>query len=306
MTPAAALRQAVDGVFLLDKPRGWTSQQAVSRVKRLFNARKAGHTGTLDPMADGLLPIGLGEATKYAQYLLDADKTYLATLQLGTTTTTGDAEGAVTRQLAVAVDPAALPGVLARFIGTQQQTPPMHSALKVEGKPLYAYARAGVALEREARTITIKSLQLIDFIDLSLKLRVTCSKGTYIRVLAEDIGTALGCGAHLTALTRETAGGFLLADAMTLETLEALAPADRPARLLAPDAFAAQLPRLALDAAAARRLVIGQAVSPAPVVTGLYRLYDPAERFLGVGEVSAGVLRVKRLVSQPAPGGKMA
>jgi tRNA pseudouridine55 synthase len=296
----AAQRRVVDGVLLLNKPRGLTSQQAVARVKRFYSARKAGHTGTLDPMADGLLPVGLGEATKFSRFLLDADKQYLATLRLGMTTTTGDAEGEVIRQHPVALSAADLSAVLARFVGEQMQMPPMHSALKVAGKPLYAYAREGVVVERKARAISIKSMQIIDFKELFITVRVSCSKGTYIRVLAEDIGAALGCGAHLSALTREAAGGFNLATAVSLEALEALPLADRMARLLPMDAFADSLPRLDLDAAAALRLVQGQQVATVPAAIGLYRLYGPAGEFLGIGEHSAAALHAQRLVGQSA------
>lgn len=298
MNAVTAQRRVVDGVLLLNKPRGLTSQQAVARVKRLYNARKAGHTGTLDPMADGLLPIGLGEATKFSRFLLDADKQYVATLRLGVTTTTGDAEGEVLREQPVAVTAADLPAVLARFGGEQLQTPPMHSALKVAGKPLYAYARAGVVLERAARTIFINELQLVDFNEVFVTLRVICSKGTYVRVLAEDIGAALGCGAHLVALTREAAGGFNLAQAVSLDALAALPIAGRESRLLPVDAFAGSLPRLDLDAAGALRLVRGQAVAAAPAAPGLYRLYDASGGFLGIGENNAEALQAQRLVGQ--------
>ena len=300
MNTVAAQRRVVDGVLLLNKPRGLTSQQAVARVKRFYSARKAGHTGTLDPMADGLLPVGLGEATKFSRFLLDADKQYLATLRLGMTTTTGDAEGEMIRQHPVALSAADLPAVLARFVGEQMQMPPMHSALKVAGKPLYAYAREGVTVERKARAISIKSLQLVDYKELFITIRVTCSKGTYIRVLAEDIGAASGCGAHLVALTREVAGGFNLTAAVSLDDLEALPLADRMARLLPMDAFADSLPRLDLDAAAALRLVQGQQVAAAPAAPGLYRLYGPAGEFLGIGENSAAALHAQRLVGQSA------
>ncbi len=300
MNAGAAERRVVDGVLLLNKPRGLTSQQAVARAKRFYNARKGGHTGTLDPMADGLLPIGFGEATKFSRFLLDADKQYLARLCLGVTTTTGDAEGEVLRQQPVAVAVTDLPAVLARFVGEQTQMPPMHSALKVAGKPLYAYAREGVTLERKVRAISIKSIQLIDFNKYFLTIRVMCSKGTYIRVLAEDIGAALGCGAHLAALTREVAGGFTLADAITLDDLEGLAPDGRMARLLPVDAFAGSLPRLDLDAATTLRLISGQLVTAAPAAPGLYRLYGPAGGFLGIAENGAAALQAQRLIAQSA------
>lgn len=301
MKPAAAARNAVDGVLLLDKPRGLTSQQAVSRAKRLLNARKAGHTGTLDPLADGLLPIGFGEATKFSQFLLDADKRYLATLRLGATTTTGDAEGEVIKELPVAVNPVQLSAVLTRFIGPQQQIPPMHAAIKVDGKPLYVYARAGETIVREPRSIIINSIQLIDFIEKKVKILVSCSKGTYIRVLAEDIGTALGCGAHLLALTREGAGGLDLANTVSMGDLEGMTLPQRLACLLPMDTFALSLPRLDLSAEDQHRLITGQPVVTAAAVAAAYRLYGPAGAFFGIGEVTAGILLARRLLTQPAP-----
>lgn len=299
MNAPRAARTDVSGVLLLDKPRGLTSQQAVARIKRLFAARKAGHTGTLDPMADGLLPVGLGEATKFSQFLLDADKGYLATLQLGVTTNTGDAEGEILVQREVAVTTADIDAVLNRFVGLHNQTPPMHSAVKVAGKPLYAYARAGVTIERKSRVISIYSLQLIDFKDNILNIRVRCSKGTYIRVLAEDIGNALGCGAHLTALTRDVAGGYLLADTVAFEALEAMTLEERMARLLPPESFASSLPRMDLAGNQQRQIISGQAVALPGPGAGLYRLYGIGEAFLGVGEVLEGTLRARRLISQP-------
>lgn len=302
MKPAAAARNAVDGVLLLDKPRGLTSQQAVSRAKRLFNARKAGHTGTLDPLADGLLPIGFGEATKFSQFLLDADKRYLATLRLGATTTTGDAEGEVIKELPVAVNPAQLSAMLPRFIGPQQQIPPMHAAIKVDGKPLYAYARAGETIAREPRSIIINDIQLLDFIDKTLKFRVSCSKGTYIRVLAEDIGAALGCGAHLVALTREAAGGLDLANTVSMGDLEAMTLSQRMERLLPADTFALSLHRLDLSAEDQRRLITGQRVDLGEAAAaGLFRLYGASGAFFGIGEVDAGMLLARRLLTQLVP-----
>lgn len=298
MNTSRAERKDINGVLLLDKPLGLTSQQAVARVKRLFSARKAGHTGTLDPMADGLLPIGLGEATKFSQFLLDADKGYLASLRLGATTTTGDAEGEILEQRPVKVTEAEVRTVLQRFVGAQNQTPPMHSALKVAGKPLYAYARAGITVERQSRAIVINDIQLIDFKENFVKIRVQCSKGTYIRVLAEDIGAALGCGAHLMALTRESAGGFTLAQAMSCDTLESMSMAERMDSLLPVDAFAASLDRIELESDQARRIITGQEVAQPAILTGLYRLYGVKEGFLGVGEVEAGLLRARRLTSQ--------
>lgn len=298
MNKPRAERRDVNGVLLLDKPLGLTSQQAVSKVKWLFSARKAGHTGTLDPMAGGLLPIGLGEATKFSQFLLDAEKGYKASLRLGTTTNTGDAEGEILEQRPVTVTAEDIARVLPGFIGAQTQIPPMHSALKVAGKPLYSYARKGVTIERQARSIVIEDIQVIDFKENILDIRVKCSKGTYIRVLAEDIGAALGCGAHLAALNRESAGGFTLTGAVSFDSLEALSPADRMAALLPIDAFAINLDRMALDPAQTRRIVTGLTVSQPEVQNGLFRLYAAQEGFLGVGEVEGGQLKARRLTTR--------
>jgi len=301
VTASARERNIVDGVLLLDKPRGLTSQQAVSRVKRLFAARKAGHTGTLDPMAEGLLPVGLGEATKFSQFVLDADKRYLATLRLGVTTSTGDADGEILQQRSVTVTAAEVTAVLQRFLGVQQQTPSMYSAIKLDGKPLYAYARAGVVVERKSRTITIDSIQVIDLYEEKLKIRIDCSKGTYIRVLAEDIGAALGCGAHLTVLVREAAGAFLLDDAVSLAELESLDMTERMARLLPADTFAGGLPRRDLAADVQEQIACGKAVHAAGNLPGLCRLYGKGGEFIGVGEIGKeGLLRARRLVAQAA------
>ncbi len=299
MKPAAAARNAVDGVLLLDKPRGLTSQQAVSRVKRLFNARKAGHTGTLDPLADGLLPIGLGEATKFSQFLLDADKRYLATLRLGVVTTTGDAEGDVVRESPVTATLPEIMALLPRFTGQQLQLPPMHAAIKVDGKPLYAYARAGETIARKPRSIIINKLQIIDFNKEILKIDVSCSKGTYIRALAEDMGAVLGCGAHLSALTREAAGDLERTDGVSMDALETMTLLQRLERLQPADTFAAGLERQDLSATDERRIVLGQPVSVGAIPPGLRRLYGSNGAFLGVGEVVSGELAARRLLSQP-------
>lgn len=287
---------AVSGVLLLDKPRGMTSQQAVSRVKRLLGADKAGHTGTLDPMAEGLLPVGLGEATKYSRFLLEADKTYRARIRLGLTTDSGDAEGQPLQHRPVAASEAQVQDVLSRFRGELQQRPPMHSALKVAGRPLYAYARAGQLVEREPRLVRIHELQLIDFKEEIIDVRIACSKGTYIRVLAEDIGEALGCGAHLCGLWREATGGYRLEQAISLTQLEALNPDDRRAWLLPVDAFALALPEIRLDAAESARIRNGQRLSSS-LAGGFYRLYDGSGNFLGVGEAGGEGLAAVRLTS---------
>jgi tRNA pseudouridine55 synthase len=298
-------RRPIDGVLLLDKPRGITSQAAVSRAKSLLGAAKAGHTGTLDPMATGLLPLVFGEATKFAQGLLEADKSYRAHMRLGLTTTTGDLEGEVVARAAVAVDRPRIEAALAAFRGEIVQTPPMYSALKHAGKALYTYARAGVEIAREPRRVSIAALELERFEGEELTVSVSCSKGTYIRVLAEDIGRALGCGATLSALERTRVGTFTLADALDLERLAATDFGARAALLLPVDALVRHLPRLDLDTGQAGRILHGSTVehgcaSPA----GVWRIYGPDGSFLGLAEArSAGQLAPFRLMAaRPAPG----
>ena len=308
MTGGARRRQGrtaaqvdIDGVLLLDKPAGITSHTAAQRVRRLFEARKAGHTGTLDPLATGLLPVCLGEATKFSHGLLDADKTYQATIRLGVTTATGDLEGAVTRQAPVAVSEAQARTALGRFVGEILQVPPMYSAIKRGGKPLYKLARAGQELPREPRRIVIRALTLVRFVSPELEVSVTCSKGTYVRVLAEDIGRELGCGGCLARLRRTAVGGFSAASGLvTLEGLEALEPERRIALLLPPDTLLAGLPRLDLRSPEARQLQHGQAVERVDAgMTGLVRIYGPDSEFLGMAEViEPGRIVPRRLRSQ--------
>ncbi len=294
--PRRAPRRKLDGVLLLDKPAGLSSNACLGIVKRLFMAEKAGHTGTLDPFATGLLPVALGEATKFSQGLFNADKTYLATMRLGLTTTTGDIEGEVTAERPVHCGDPAIRAAMAGFCGDILQVPPMYSALKRDGKPLYAYARAGIELERAPRPVTIHAIDLVVREDASVVFRVTCSKGTYIRTLAEDIGGMLGCGAHLTALRRERVGRLDVANAHTLESLEALDAAGRDACLAAPDSLVTDFPRIVLDAIQAARLRLGQRV-PVDAVDGEARAYDDALRFLGMVRVAAGVAHPLRLTS---------
>jgi tRNA pseudouridine55 synthase len=300
MSSPRAGRRAVDGVLLLDKPAGITSHTAVQKVLRLFEAAKGGHTGTLDPLATGLLPVCLGEATKFSHVLLDADKTYLAGIRLGITTTTGDMEGEVVERKEVNADPSAVARALDRFKGEILQIPPMYSALKHGGTPLYKHARAGREIERAPRKVVIGALDLVDLGGQELTVRVSCSKGTYVRVLAEDIGRVLGCGGCLAALRREAVGAFKLASAATLERLEGLSRDERDAALLPADALVASLPRLDLDATGTRRLSQGQSVEHvhAPA-TGLARIYGPDREFLGVAEVaSPGRIVPKRLTAR--------
>lgn len=294
-------KRAVDGVLLLDKPSGISSNGALQRAKRLLGAAKAGHTGTLDPMASGLLPLTFGEATKFSQMLLDADKEYEAEVRLGIETDTGDAEGEVCATADVSVDAPAVERALAAFRGGIEQIPPMFSALKRNGKPLYEYARAGVELEREARRVTIHALQLLslDLAQATFRIRVACSKGTYIRTLAMDIGSFLGCGAHLTALRRTGIGAFRCEDAVALARMEAFDEAGCEALLCPADALVAHLPGVALADEQAAGLLQGRVLEQAPAGTpgGLVRLYA-GERFLGLGFCTDdGKLSSKRLIA---------
>lgn len=290
-------RRIVDGVLLLDKPQGLTSNAALQTARRLLNAAKAGHTGTLDPMASGLLPLTFGEATKFSQLLLDADKTYEAGVRLGVETDTGDAEGQVLRTASVDVARERLLDVLTGFSGEIEQVPPMHSALKRDGKPLYEYARAGIEVERAARRVTIHNLELLDFSGDHFVIRVRCSKGTYIRSLAMDIGAALGCGAHLDALRRTGIGSFDLAQAVALSTLEAAAVEARDALLAPVDALVAHFARVDLDAAQTGFLLQGRALRLAVTGSGTARVYGEG-RFLGLADWHEdGSLRPKRLIA---------
>lgn len=293
-------RRQINGVLLLDKPTGMTSQTAVTRVKHLLCAAKAGHTGTLDPMASGLLPICLGEATKFAHFLLGADKTYLATVKLGSTTTTGDMEGDVTGTAPVVVDPPMIASVLGRFTGEIWQTPPMYSAIKHAGKPLYKYAREGTEFERKPRLVRVYAIECTGFERDELHLSVRCGKGTYIRVLAEEIGNALGCGGCLSALARTAAGSFRLDAAVSLTTLEEMARARRELLVLPVDSMVTALYRVDLDAPQAHRISAGgtlQGLNAAPCGT-MVRLYGPQQEYLGVAMTEdSGTLVPRRLMS---------
>jgi len=304
VTPTAGARpkiarRPVHGVLLLDKDAGASSNTALQRAKRLYRAEKAGHTGTLDPLASGLLPLCFGAATKFAQASLDADKRYLATLRLGVTTTTGDLEGEVVRTVAdPAVDRAALQAACDRFVGAIEQVPPMHSALKRDGKPLYEYARAGMKVERAPRRVLIHSIRVVDGSGDIWTIDVSCSKGTYIRTLGEEIGAALGCGAHLAALRRSASGALDLRAAARFAELDDLDESELDARLLPPDALVAALPRIDLAEDDAGRFLAGVrrrlSLADAPAV----RVYGPeAGAFLGTGHVAAGELIATRLLS---------
>jgi tRNA pseudouridine55 synthase len=294
------IKRNVNGVLLLDKPLGFSSNQALQKVKWLFSAAKAGHTGTLDPLATGLLPICLGEATKFAQYVTDADKTYIATIKLGATTTTGDAEGEVLTTSTVNISKVQFVETCQQFVGDISQLPPMYSALKHEGKPLYEYAREGVNIGRQPRLISIKNITLNEFLKDVAKITVTCSKGTYIRTLAEDIGAKLGCGAHLIGLRRTETAGYLLSQALTLEELEAMTIEAREAQLLTVDSAIAYLPKVTLNADAAYFVLQGQAVWMAgKIPSGDLRLYDDNNAFLGLGFLQEdGKIAPKRLIQK--------
>lgn len=286
----------IDGALLLDKPVGISSNRALQDAKRLFRASKAGHAGTLDPLASGLLVVLFGEATKFAGPLLEDDKEYLATLRLGERTSTGDAEGEPLEKKPVRVTESALSAVLEKFRGEIDQMPPMHSALKRDGVPLYKLARKGRTIERALRRVRIAELKIGEFHPPQLKLRVRCSKGTYIRVLAEDIGSALGCGAHLTALRRTASGRFRIEDAATLEALEDMGDEERQGRLMSLPALLAGLPRAELGAADEARLRQGQALKISGLHPGLCAVVRPDGGVIGLGSADgAGALKPLRL-----------
>lgn len=291
-------RRAVHGVLLLDKPVGLTSNDALQKAKRLYRAEKAGHTGTLDPLACGLLPLCFGAATKFSQVSLDADKAYRATLRLGVTTTTGDAEGEVLRERAVDVSREAIDAACRRFTGHIAQVPPMHSALKKDGKALYEYARAGVSVERAARDVTVHAIEVVAWQGSELTLNVRCSKGTYVRTLAEDIGEALGCGAHLVALCRTASGALSLENAVTLERLEAISEAERDALLQPADTLLLDWPQVRLEADDAGRFLSGMRRRTSLADHPTVRVYGPQTRaFLGSAHIHAGELIADRLLS---------
>lgn len=291
------------GIILLDKPQGGSSNGVMQQVKRYFQANKAGHTGALDPLATGMLPICFGEATKFSQHLLDADKCYLVTAKLGERTDTSDAEGEVIAVKSVNVNLAQIKEALPHFTGDLQQVPTMFSALKHQGKPLYEYARAGITVEREARPITIFSLEFIEYQAPYLTLSVYCSKGTYIRTLIDDLGEYLGCGAHVTMLRRTKVANYPYSAMVTMEQLAQLAQqqdfAALDALLLPMDTAIADLPQLMLSLEQAQKLIFGQRIKlePSPAAA-LYRIYDENSRFLGVAEVINSVLHPRRLVNQ--------
>lgn len=292
----------VDGILILDKPIGCSSNQALQQVRKLYRARKAGHCGSLDPLATGILPVCLGEATKFSSYLLGANKTYRAICRLGETTTTGDAEGEVVERRPVTVDAKQVERSLTQFVGEIEQIPPMYSALKHQGKRLYQLAREGIQVERKARRVTIYQLVLLSCSSDSMSFEVSCSKGTYIRTLAEDIGAVLGCGAHLTALRRSAVDSFLEQDGISIEQLQEQEQQDRDqldALLLPVTRAVTQFPELVLDASSCLMISQGKRIQLGmSELAGLRQLVTTEGRFMGLGEVAQdGELAAKRLMN---------
>lgn len=290
----------ISGVLLLNKPKGISSNRALQRVRAMLNASKAGHTGNLDPMATGLLPLCFGEATKFSSYLLDADKAYIATARLGQVSDTGDAEGNIIQERPVPeLNEAQIKEAMARFLGDIEQVPPMYSALKQNGQPLYKLAREGKTVERKARSVTIFDLELIEWNAPDLTFSVRCSKGTYVRTLAEDIGETLGCGAHLVMLHRTHTGGFTGDEMLEFDRLQAERDLEQSldGYLLATDVLVAHFPKKDLSAEETARILHGQDIACDQVYSDKVRLYDDQGRFIGLAEsAEAGRLQPKRLV----------
>ncbi|MEE8388845.1 MAG: tRNA pseudouridine(55) synthase TruB [Acidiferrobacterales bacterium] len=290
--------RGLNGILLLDKPAGYTSNQALQKVKRLYEACKAGHTGSLDPIATGLLPLCFGEATKVSQFMLDSDKRYWTRIQLGVETRTYDSEGEVVATRPVNVSKRDVGRELKKFTGEIEQLPPMYSAVKYSGESLYKLARKGIEIERRPRTVTIYELRLEAFDGEFIELDMSCSKGTYVRTVAQDLGQNLGCGAHVVALRRLQVGDFGIEEAVTLEALEAMPPEERDAQLLPVDDALQDLPEVSLTSLATHYLLQGQVVSALHSHSpGWVRLYEEGERFLGMGEVlDDGRVAPKRLM----------
>ena len=294
---SSALKRALSGVLLLDKPVGVSSNTALQKVRRLFGAQKAGHTGVLDPLASGLLPICFGEATKFAQYLLDADKAYTATMKLGEATTTGDAEGDIIATSDCAVSAEAFQAACTRFTGPVRQVPPMFSALKHEGRPLYEYARKGIVIERKPRDICIHAIDIEAFAPPLARIAVRCSKGTYIRTLSEDIAKHIGTFAHLTALRRTETAGFTIRESHTLDALAALNETERDTLLLPCDVLVQHLPKIELNDRAVTMLKCGQRPQFTEDMSAdqPIRIYDRSGTFIGLVEYQKEIGRLKAL-----------
>lgn len=298
----------VTGVILLDKPQGMSSNHALQHVKRLYNAQKAGHTGALDPLATGILPVCLGEATKFSQYLLDADKAYRVEAQLGVRTTTSDAEGEPVEERPVTVDAQDIEKAVQHFVGVQEQSPSIYSALKHEGRPLYYYARRGIDVPKKIRRITIHSIQLLGVENDKLTLQVSCSKGTYIRTLIDDLGQALGCGAHVTELHRNAVADITESTMVTAEQLEATASQGDEAldALLAPaDLLLSDLPKVTVNESQTRDFLHGQPL-PLPEESATeaqeWRVVNENAQFLGVGQVKKSALWPRRVIAREYAG----
>ncbi len=311
--PVESRRRAVDGVILLDKPEGMSSNQALQKVKWLFRARKAGHTGSLDPLASGMLPLCFGRATRLSAFLLDADKHYVTRALLGQRTATGDAEGAVVEELPVApIEPDVMATVLARFHGEIEQVPPMYSALKHQGKRLYELARQGIEVDRPPRTVTIHCIDVLECGHGHIDLRVVCSKGTYIRTLVEDLCRELGTVGHVGRLRRVGVGELAAEQMLTLTELQLLSEQGQDAldaRILPMDSIVQHLPAVALDAAGSRDIAHGRVTTvEGPERTGQLRLYDAAAKFVGIGEGQPGgrIAPVKVMCSAPNGSGNRA
>ena len=292
----------INGILLLDKPQGMSSNAALQAVKRVYDARKAGHTGSLDPLATGLLPLCFGEATKVSAYLLDADKSYEAVMRLGITTTTGDSEGELKEQRPTDnINESRIAETLNNFRGEIKQIPPMFSALKRNGQPLYKLARQGIEIDREPRSVRIHSLELLDWRGENLRVAVRCSKGTYIRTLAEDIGASLGCGAHLVSLRRTSTGPFTIDGATTLDFIQnnRQQPATLATLLLACDSALTAVPAVELGSEEARMVMQGNRVNPLRrCAVGMVRMYGPSSSFLGIGEITPdGLVAPRRIMS---------
>jgi tRNA pseudouridine55 synthase len=293
------LKVVVDGLLLIDKPLGLSSNQALSKIKFLFSPKKVGHTGTLDPMATGLLPICLGEATKFSSYLLNADKTYVGLIRLGYKSSTGDKEGEIIKQEFDKIpSKSVVKRILKNFIGPIDQLPPMFSALKHKGKPLYLYAREGINIPRPKRKILIHEIELLDYQGDELRLKIKCSKGTYIRTLAEDIGDKLNVGAYLLELNRTGIGSLSIDSAVKIEQIEEIKEQERVKLLLPVDELLSSFQKLILNCNDTTAIKDGKIIDQSGKTPGFYRLYEVKDEFIGLGEIDKiGKLKAKRLIS---------
>jgi|TARA_B110000261_G_scaffold135933_1_gene153598 tRNA pseudouridine55 synthase len=293
------LKVDVDGLLLIDKPLGLSSNQALSKIKFLFSPKKVGHTGTLDPMATGLLPICLGEATKFSSYLLNADKTYVGLIRLGYKSSTGDKEGEIIKQEFDKIpSKSVVKRILKNFIGPIDQLPPMFSALKHKGKPLYLYAREGINIPRPKRKILIHEIELLDYQGDELRLKIKCSKGTYIRTLAEDIGDKLNVGAYLLELNRTGIGSLSIDSAVKIEQIEEIKEQERVKLLLPVDELLSSFQKLILNCNDTTAIKDGKIIDQSGKTPGFYRLYEVKDEFIGLGEIDKiGKLKAKRLIS---------